>query len=129
MVDHDLFGEFRQLSNPSKDYWKGVRATLDAIIEQCETFVDRFWPVSRIVHEEADCMRRDGTLQEEDVQDAPFVGRNRDRPGASFCVNRDTFVGYSVAVRPTEDDQRPLRLARAITNPSPDPRHLPMIQI
>ena len=129
MADDDLSGEFRRQNNPSKDYWKGVRAALDATLEPRESLLDGFWPASRIVQDEADRMRRDGTLQEEDAEDAPFVGRKRDRPRASFRVNRDTFAGYFVAMRPADDDPRPLWLARAITNPSPDPGHLHMIQI
>lgn len=129
MADEDLSGEFRRQNNPSRDYWKGVRAALDASIEPRESLVDGFWPASRIVLDEVDFMHGDGTLQEEDAEDAPFVGRIRDRPRASFRVNRDTFAGYFVVVRPAEGDPRPLWLARALTNPSPDPGHMHMIQI
>lgn len=129
MADDDFSGEFRRQNNPSKDYWKGVRTALDAELETRERLLDGFWPTSRIVQDEADRWRRDGTIQEEDAEDAPFVGRKRDRPRASFRVNRDTFAGYFVALRPADDDPRPLWLARAITNPSPDPGHMHMIQI
>ena len=71
----------------------------------------------------------DGTLLEEDAEDAPFVGCRRDRPRPSFRVNRDTFAGYFVAVSPADDDLKPFWLARAITNPNPDLGHVHMIEI
>ena len=129
MAEDDLSGEFRRKNDPLKEYWKGVRTALDVALEPREGLLQGFWPASRIIHDESDRMRRDGTLQEEDAEDAPFVGRKRDRPRASFRVNRDTFAGYFVAVRPADGDARPFWLARAITNPSPDPGHLHMIQI
>lgn len=74
-------------------------------------------------------MGRDGTLQEEVAEDVPFLERKHDRPRASFRVNCDTFARYFVAMRPANDDSWSLLLPRAITNPSPDPGHVHMIQI
>ena len=73
-------------------------------------------------------MQRDGTLRE-DAEDAPFVGRRRDRPRPSFRVNRDTHVGSFIVVRPVDGDPKPFWLARAITAPSLDPGHMHMIKI
>ena len=129
MADDDQSGEFKRKNNPIKDYWKGVRTALDADLEPSARLHDGFWPASRIIHDEVDRRRRDGTLQEKDAEDAPFVGRRRDRPRASFRVNRDTFAGYFLVVRPANDDPKPFWLTRAITNPSPDPGHVHMIQI
>ena len=74
-------------------------------------------------------MQRNGTLHEEDVEDAPFVGRKRDHPRLSFRVNRDTHVGSFIAVRPADGDPKPFWLARAITASSPNPGHMYMIKI
>ena len=74
-------------------------------------------------------MEDDGTLHEEYAEDAPFVGRRCDRPRPSFRVGRDVYTGYFVVVRPVQDDPKPFWLARAITNPNPDPGHLHMIRI
>jgi hypothetical protein len=49
----------------------------------------------------------DGTVREEYAEDAPFVGRRRDRPPPSFRVGRDVYAGYFLAVRSTDGDLRP----------------------
>ena len=74
-------------------------------------------------------MQRDGTLHEEDAEDAPFVGRRHDCPRPSFHVNRDTHVGSFIVVRPANGDPKPFWFARAITDPSPDLGHMHMIKI
>ena len=66
---------------------------------------------------------------EQHEEEAPFVGRRRDRPCPSFNVLRDTFAGYFAAVRPADGDLKPFWLARALTNPNPDPGHLNSIQL
>ena len=74
-------------------------------------------------------MEDDGTLREEYAEDPPFVGRRRDRPPPLFCVGRDVYAGYFVVVRPADDDSKPFWLARALTNPNPDPGHVNLIQM
>lgn len=71
----------------------------------------------------------DGTVCEEYAEDAPFVGRRRDRPPPSFCVGRDVYARYFLAVRSTDGDLRPFWVARAVSNPNPDPGHRDQIQI
>jgi hypothetical protein len=71
----------------------------------------------------------DGTVREEYVEDAPFVGRRRDRPAPLFRIGRDVYAGYFIAVRSADGDLRPFWVARAVTNPSPDPGHRNQIQI
>ena len=68
-------------------------------------------------------------MREEYAEDAPFVGRRRDRPAQSCRVGRDVYAGYFLAVRPADDDLRPFWLARALTNPNPDPGHVNSIQM
>jgi hypothetical protein len=75
MADDDQSGEFRRKNGPIKEYWKGVRAALDAPLEPRETLLHGFWPASRIIHDEEERRERDGTLPEGDAEDAPFVGR------------------------------------------------------
>src|SRR5579875_164178 len=129
MADNDLSGEFKRKNALVNDYWKSVRLALDALLQVRESLLNGFWPASRITIDEGDRRQRDGTICEEDAEDTPFVGRKRDCPRASFRVNRDTFAGYFVAVRPADDDPKPFWLARAITNPNPDPGHMHLINI
>jgi hypothetical protein len=68
-------------------------------------------------------------MREEFAVDAPFVGRRRDRPPPSFRVGRDVYAGYIVAVKLADGDLRPFWLARALTNPNPDPGHVNSIQL
>ena len=94
-----------------------------------EALLHGFWPALRIVPDETDRMQRDGTLHEEDAEDASFVERRRDHPRPSFRVNRDTYIGSFIVVRPADGDPKPFWLARAITAPCPDPEHMHMIKI
>jgi hypothetical protein len=71
----------------------------------------------------------DGTVRKEYAEDAPFVGRRRDRPPPSFCVSRDVYDGYFLAVRSAGGDLRPFWVAWAFTNPIPDLGHRNQIQI
>jgi len=61
--------------------------------------------------------------------DAPFVGHRHDHPHPLFRVDRDLFAGYFVVVRPINDNLKPFWLAKALTNPNPNPRHIHFIQI
>jgi hypothetical protein len=70
-----------------------------------------------------------GRIREEYAEDAPFVGRRRDCPPPSFCIGRDDFARYFLAVRPADGDLRPFWVARAVSNPNLNPGHLNQIQI
>lgn len=54
---------------------------------------------------------------------------HRDHPSPSFCINCDTCAGYFLVVHPADGNLRPFWLARAISDPSPNPRHVHMIHI
>jgi hypothetical protein len=71
----------------------------------------------------------DGTVREEYAEDAPSVGRRRDRPLPSFRVGRDVYAGYFLVVRSTDGNLRPFWVACAVSNPNPDPGHRDQIQI
>ena len=129
MANDDFSGEYRRKIEPVSYYWKGVRAALNEPVPQRHTLLNGFWPSSRIANEVEDQMENDGTLREEYAEDAPFVGRRRDRPRPSFRVGRDVYEGYFVAVRPADDDLKPFWIARALSNPNPDPGHVNQIRI
>ena len=130
MADDDQSGEFKRKNGPIKEYWKGVRAALDAPLQPRTRLLHGFWPNTEIIEEEDENrIQRDVIEPEEEAEDAPFVGRRRDRPRASFRVNRNTFASYFVVVHPADGDPKPFWLARAITNPNPDPGHMHMIEI
>ena len=80
MANEDHSGEFRRKNEPIRNYWKGVRAALDAPLLVRDTLQYGFWPASRITTDVEDQMEDDGTVREEYAEDAPFVGRRRDRP-------------------------------------------------
>jgi hypothetical protein len=71
----------------------------------------------------------DGTIHEEYDEDVPFVEQRHDCPPPSFRVGRDVFVGYFLAVRPTDGDLCLFWVGRAVSNPNPDRGHLNQIQI
>jgi hypothetical protein len=129
MANQDLSGEFRRKIEPVKKYWEGVRSAFSEPLVRRETLRDGFWPNSIISIVEEDQYLDDGTMREEFAEDAPFVGRRRDRPRPSFRVGRDVYAGYFVAVRPADGDLRPFWLARALTNPNPDPGHVNSIHL
>ena len=124
MANQDLSGDYRRKNAPVKKYWEGVRSALNAPFVAQETLRDGFWPQSQIVEGIEDQYLDDGQMREEFAKDAPFVGCRHDRPTPSFRIGRDVYVGYFVAVRPANGDLRPFCLARALTNPNPDPGHV-----
>ena len=72
----------------------------------------------------------DGTLREEFACNAPHVGWRRDCPRESFCISRDVYARYFLAIcPPDEESEQLLWIARAITAPHYDPEHLNSIQI
>ena len=100
MANEDHSEEFRRKNEPIRNYWKGIRAALDAPLLVCDTLQYGFWLASQITTNVEDQMEDNGTLCEEYAEDAPFVGRRRDRARPLFCVDRDVYAGYFVVVRP-----------------------------
>ena len=129
MANEDLSGEFRRKNELVKRYWEGVRRALNVPFVAYETLQDGFWPNSIHAINDDDQFMQDGTIREEFGEDAPFVGHRRDRPLPSFRMGRDVFATYFVAVRPADGDLRPFWLARALSNPSPDPAHMNSIEL
>jgi len=68
-------------------------------------------------------------MREGNAENAPFIGHKCDCPCALFHVNRDTFAGYFVIVRPVDANLKPFWLTRAITNPNPNLGNINMVQI
>jgi len=64
-----------------------------------------------------------GEVQEEFVEDDAFVGNLRNCPLPSFQVAHDLYEGYFVIVRFEDDDSKPIRIARALSNPISNPDH------
>jgi hypothetical protein len=97
-------------------YWKRVKLAMvqDPIVSR--TLRNGFWPKTRISPSAEDKFMDHGQLREEFSIDAPSVGRRRDRPVPSFKVGRDVYVGYFVVLYPSDGDNRPFWIARALTN-------------
>jgi hypothetical protein len=123
MANEDISGEFRRRNEPLSYYWRVVRSAMASDISVSETLRGGFWPSSRFGLDLEDEFMDDGTVREEYAEDAPFVGRRRDRPAPSFRVGRDVYAGYFIAVHSADGDLRPFWVARVVTNPSPDPGH------
>ena len=68
-------------------------------------------------------------VHEKYAKDAPSVGHRRNHLVPSFRAGRDVYAGYFITVRSTNCDLWPFWVARAVTNPSPDPRHNNQIRI
>ena len=130
MANDDLLEEFQRKIEPVKYYWRGMRIALDEPLPSEDRLRNGFWPMTRIALSEVDQFQVDGTLREEFARDAPHVGRRCDHPGESFCVDRDVYAGYLLAIRPPdEESEQPVWIARAITAPHSDPEHPNSIQI
>jgi hypothetical protein len=123
MANEDISGEFRRRNELLSYYWRAVRSTMASDISVLETLHGGFWTSSRYGLDVEDEFMDDGTVREEYAEDAPFVGCRLDCPAPSFLVGRDVFVGYFIAVRFADGDLYPFWVARAVTNPSPDPGH------
>jgi hypothetical protein len=107
MANEDISGEFRRQNEPLSYYWRAVTSAMDAGISVLQTLQNGFWPSSRFAPTIEDEYMDDGTVRKEYAEDAPFVGRRRDRPPPSFHVGRDVYAGYFLAVRSTDGDLRP----------------------
>jgi hypothetical protein len=98
MANEDIFGEFRRRNEPLSYYWRAVRSAMASDISVSETLRGGFWPSSRFGPDVEDEFMDDGTVREEYVEDAPFVGRRCIRPAPSFRIGRDVYAGYFIAV-------------------------------
>ena len=76
---------------------------LDQPLPLEEALQDGFWPRTRFIPSEMDRFQEDGTLREEFASDVPFVGHRGDWPPESFCVARDVYTGYFLAIWPTNE--------------------------
>ena len=86
-----------------------------------ETLRGGFWPSFRFSLDVEDEFLNVSIVLEEYAEDAPFVGHRHDRPAPSFHVGRDVYARYFIAVCYVDGDLRPFWIARAVTNPSPNP--------
>jgi hypothetical protein len=107
MANEDISGEFRRRNEPLSYYWRAVRSAMASDILVTETLRGGFWPSSRFGLDVEDEFMDDGIVREEYAEDAPFVGRRRDRPVPSFRIGRDVYAGYFIAVRSVDGDLRP----------------------
>ena len=57
------------------------------------------------------------------------MGLRQDRPPPLFRVGRDVYARYFIVERPADEDLQPFWLAKALTNPNPDPGHVNSIQM
>jgi hypothetical protein len=129
MANEDISDEFRRRNEPLSYYWRAVRSAMASDISVSETLRGGFWPSSRICLDVEDEFNDDSIVREEYDEDAPFVGRRRNRLAPSFRVGRDVFSRYFIAVRSVDGDLRTFWVARAVTNPSLDRDHRNQIQI
>jgi hypothetical protein len=84
MANEDISGEFRRRNEPLSYYWRAVRSAMASDIAVSKTLRGGIWPSSRFGLDMEDEFMDDGTVREEYAEDAPFVGRRRDRPAPSF---------------------------------------------
>jgi hypothetical protein len=129
MVNEDISGEFRRRNEPLSYYWRVVRSVVASDISVLKSLRGGFWPSSRFGSDVEDEFMDDGTVREEYAEDAPFVECRRDHSAPSFCIGRDASAGYFIAMHSADGNLRPFWIARAVTNPSPDPSHCNQIQI
>ena len=107
MANEDIFGKFKRQNEPLSYYWRAVMSTMDAMISIPQTLQNGFWSSSRFVPTIEDEYMDDGTLLEEYVEDAPFVGCRHDRPPPSFHVSCDVYARYFLAVQLINGDLHP----------------------
>lgn len=121
-LQQDTTGEYRRRYEPLIYYWRAVKDSLNEPMVLPNTLQDGFWPTSQIDRIAEDHFTEGGVLREEFDEDDAFVGQVRDRPAPSFRVARDVYAGYFLALRPCDGDERPVWIARAITDPNSDPK-------
>lgn len=121
LSNEDPTGEFRRRYEHLCYYWRGVEEALSLPLESPTTLRDGFWPSSRIEHTVEDQFTEFGDVREEYDEDTHFVGQRRHRPPPSFRVVRDVCAGYFIAIRPCQGDERPIWIARALSNLNANP--------
>lgn len=62
-----------------------------------------------------------GELQEEFGGDTLFVERRHDRPTPSFRVGKDVYAGYFVILHPSDGDNHPFWITKAISDVNAEP--------
>ena len=129
MANKDISNKFRRWNESLSYYWRAVRSTMASDISVSETLHGEFWPPSRFGLDMEDEFIDDSSVREEYTQDAPFVGRRCDHLVPSFCVGRDVYGGYFIAVRSMNGNLYPFWVAQVVTNLSPDRGHRNQIQI
>ena len=94
-----------------------MKVALDLPTGFDKTLKDGFWPTIRVAPSFEDEFIETGNVREEYDEDQYFIGQTCDCSAESFCVNRDLYEGYFVAVRPSKDDAEHLVwIARALSN-------------
>ena len=123
LCNEDGTGEYRRRFEHYVFYWRAVLACLKEPIQASVALKDGFWPSTRVEATEEDELDDDGEAREEFGEDDLFVGNLRNRPLPSFRVARDLFDGYFVAIRPADEDPKPIWIARALSDPFADANH------
>ena len=95
-----------------------MKIALEEPLPNPNVLKDGFWPTTRVQATEEDQLDEDGEDLDEFGEDDAYVEPLRDRPQPSFRVARDIFVGYFVAIRPTDGDSHPVWIGRALSNPN-----------
>ena len=118
MSNEDSTGEYRRRFEHLSHYWNNVRQTLLLpMVDQTE-LQDGFWPTTRFAPALEDQFTENGNVREEYGVDDHFVGQRQDRPDQSFRVAKDLFEGYFVAIRPSDDNTRPVWIGREMSDPN-----------
>ena len=125
----DRIGEYRRRYEPLSQYWRLVRNALSEPLDLPMSLQDGFWPSSRIDRTIEDQFTDGGDVREDYDEDEPFVGQSHDRPTPTFRVGRDVYKGYFLALRPCDGDERPVWIARAMSDPNCDPERPNSIKI
>jgi hypothetical protein len=128
MANEDLSGKFQRRNEPLSYYWRAVKSVLPLPLLVQDSLQSGFWPSSTFGPALEDQFHDNGTMREEYAEDARFMGRRRNRPPPSFRVGHDVYARYFLAVCPADGDLRLFWVARAVTNPNPDPAHANALQ-
>ena len=100
-----------RLNEPLSYYWRDVRDALSLPMDTPISLQNGFWPSTRIAHAMEDEFTEEGDVRKEYGEDDHFVGHRCDRPPPSFRIGCDLYVGYFVALRPCDGDDRPFWIA------------------
>jgi hypothetical protein len=117
----DITSEYRRRHEHLIHYWKGVKLAMLQEPLGSRMLRNGFWPRTQIFPILEDRYMENGELQEEFGGDTPFVGCRRDRPVPSFRVGRDVYAGYFLILYPSDRNNRPFWIARAISDVNAEP--------